>query len=84
MLPPVKRLVAALLCCLASIGCGGPSDAICDKLYDTCKGALVDSRGSPLSKDRCVEMMNDLQEQRVEQIAECVDNARCEETVGCF
>jgi len=66
-------------------GCGGPATEICGKVYGECKGALV-REGSPLSREACLELIEDLPEDVASELAECItdDERGCEEIEGCF
>lgn len=72
---------------MASVACGGDTDEVCAKIYETCQGALQDEEGTSLSQESCIRKMEALSEQEPQQaeaLFRCIAEAKCEDLAGCF
>ncbi len=90
MMATMRNLVRSLALTLAMAlpsACGDDSNAICNKIYDECAGALVDDQGGSISREACIRQLDDLaseQPETVRRIASCVAENACDALAGCF
>jgi len=85
---PRPLLLALTVAALAGVAaCGDDASVICDKVYETCAGALVDSQGLSISRESCIRLFDDLAAEngsQVSQIANCAEKAACSALAACF
>jgi hypothetical protein len=82
-----RSVFFAISCAVAAIGCSEAADPICNRLYDDCRGALLDKDGAAVSKERCLRILNKLADEQSEQFAQlerCFESSSCDDLAACF
>lgn len=67
--------------------CQNESNAICDKIYEDCSGALVDEQGRSISALSCVSYFEEKEKDEpglFNVFSDCIQNSSCEELSSCF
>ena len=86
-----RVLCAFALLAIASAGTAGCSDSdaerVCGRIYEDCRGALVDPQGSSTVRESCVRLLESLSGEQpgwLGELAVCVAKTPCAQLVGCF